>query len=224
MLRPAKHRVGRAHGGERGSRQRPQLAAAHLPHRRRRLVRCESGERARVPPGARPACRRAHPDDALPRSEESDDAAGATAFRPHGGCAPGRPRDHPDRGGLVRRGADPLRAGRPGRECRRASLPAIERAAHATGRNAAPRGRHDPAAGEDRSVKDRDLPGRPDAPVPRRGTLGRRAGDDRGARLRCPGLLDRPGAGRLDHCGEGRVVVHVARSCHQRERGRRGSQ
>ena len=54
-LQPGPDRHRRAHGRERGPGQRPQLAAAPLPHRERALVRRRVGRGAGAPAGAGPA-------------------------------------------------------------------------------------------------------------------------------------------------------------------------
>ena len=104
LLQPRDERDRRPQHRDREHGQRPELASAQRPHRGRAVAGDGRRRGARAPPRPRPAHRRAHPPDEVPRRGGPGDRPGPAAARAHARPAPRRPRDHHRRGELVRLG------------------------------------------------------------------------------------------------------------------------
>ena len=130
-LQPGRDRDRRAHGRERGPGQRPQLAAAAVPGRRRALVRRRGSRGAGAPAGAGPAPGHPDPRPALAGPDGPPHQRGPAPAGQHEGPASGRPGDDLHGRELVGDDASSLRPGRPGGQRGGQALPRPERPAPA---------------------------------------------------------------------------------------------
>ena len=208
-LQSGRDRDGRAHGRERGPGQRPQLAAAEVPGRRRGVVRRPAGRRPGAPLRAGHAPRDAHPAPGVAGCRGPAHQHGPAPTGEHEGRAPGRPRVHLHGRELVGNPRGPFGAGRPGGQRGGQALPRPEwPPSRGAGPGRGQRGYGRPAGG-DYPVASADRPGGPHQAAARRpGRRGRPAGG-RGARVRRPRPHDRPGGGAPGDGGEGRRPLHL---------------
>ena len=163
LLQPPGHGGVGPVGRQRRHRERAELAPPDVPDRRRRLVRPPPARHSRLPAGARPSPRGAHPSRVLPRSCREGHARGPAAIRRHGPSARGGAGGH-DRGReLVRADRGALLPRRHGDQLRRRSLPGPAGRPSRPGRAGRPGRWRDVPPGADPAVADLHRRGGPHA-------------------------------------------------------------